>query len=113
MGLLVRVVKALKAVPEGNGTMMDNTLIVYTSDMGESQHSTGNRWPFLLLGDLGGKLRTGRYVHFPLEPHKQSRTINALYNTLLHAAGAPQDRFNLTGSLKSLDRAGPLPELLC
>lgn len=32
--------------------------------------------------------------------------------TLLHAAGAPRDRFNLAGSLKDLDRAGPLPELL-
>ncbi|MBA4067994.1 MAG: hypothetical protein C0501_30680 [Isosphaera sp.] len=112
MGLLVRVVKALEAVPEGKGTMMDNTVIVYTSDMAESQHSTGNRWPFLLIGDLGGRLRTGRYVHYPLEPHKTSRTVNALYATLLHAAGAPRDRFNLAGSLKDLDRPGPLPELL-
>jgi hypothetical protein len=110
--MLVRVMKALEAVPEGRGTMMDNTLIVYTSCAGESQHSTGNRWPFLLLGDLGGTLRAGRFVHYPLEPHAKSRTVNALYATLLHAAGAPRDRFNLDGALKDLDRAGPLPELL-
>lgn len=110
---LVQVMKALEAVPEGKGTMMDNTLIVYTSCSGESQHSTGNRWPFLLLGNLGGKFRTGRYIHYPIDdPKHGSRTINALYATLLHAAGAPRDRFNLTGSLKDLDRAGPLQELL-
>jgi hypothetical protein len=112
MNLLVRVIEALEATPEGTGTMMDNTLIVYTSDMAESQHSTGNRWPFLLLGNLGGTLRSGRYLHYPLEPHRQSRTINALYCSLLHAIGAPRDRFNLTGTLKDLDRAGPLAELM-
>ena len=91
---------------------MDNTLIVYTSCSGESQHSVGNRWPFLLLGNLGGKIRMGRYLQYPMEPKPQSRTINALYTTLLHAVGAPRDRFNLAGSLKDLDRGGLLPELL-
>lgn len=112
MEMLVRIIRALEAVPEGQGTMMDNTLLVYTSCSAESQHSIGNRWPFLLLGNLGGTLRTGRFIHYPLEPNPHSRTINALYATLLHAVGSPCDRFNLTGSLKELDRAGPLPELM-
>lgn len=112
MGLLVRVIKGLEATPEGAGTMLDNTLIVYTSDMGEAQHSTGNRWPYLLIGNLGGTVRTGRYLRYPIEPHPASRTINAFYTTLLHAVGDRRDRFNLSGSLKELDRAGPLPELL-
>ncbi len=112
MQKLVAIMKALEAVPEGKGTMMDNTLIVYTSCAAENQHCIGNHWPFLLLGNLGGKMRSGRYLRFPLEPKPQSRTINALYTTLLHAAGAPRDRFNLTGSLRDLDRAGPMPELL-
>ena len=109
---LVKIIRALEAIPEGKGNMMDNTLIVYTSCSGESQHSVGNRWPFLLLGSLGGKFRTGRFLQYPMEPKPQSRTINALYTTLLHAVGAPRDRFNLAGSLKDLDRGGPLPELL-
>lgn len=112
MNMLVRVMKALDSVPEGRGTMMDNTLIVYTSCAAESQHSTGNRWPFLLLGNLGGKLRSGRYLQYPLEPKPGSRTINGLYATLLHALGSPRDRFNLNGALKDLDRAGPLSELM-
>lgn len=112
MDMLVRIMKALEAVPEGKGTMMDNTLIVYTSCAAENQHSIGVQWPFLLLGNLGGKLKTGRYVQYPMAPKPQSRTINALYATLLHAAGAPRDQFNLTGGLKDLDRPGPLPELL-
>lgn len=112
MELLVCMIKALEAIPEGNGNMMDNTLIVYTSCHAEAQHSRGNRWPFLLIGNLGGSLKSGRYIHYPIEPQKQSRTVNALYCSLLHAIEAPRDRFNLVGSLKSLDRAGPLTEIM-
>lgn len=112
MQQIMRMVNTLKAVPEGNGTMMDNTLIVYTSCHGESQHSSGDRWPYLLIGDWGGRLRTGRYIHYPITPHKSARTTNALYCTLLRAAGDKRDHFNLSGRQKSLDRAGPLEELL-
>lgn len=112
MEMLAQIISALEAVPEGEGTMMDNTLIIYTSCAAETQHSVGNRWPYLLLGNLGGKLRSGRYLQYPLEPSPLSRTINALYCTLLHVVGTPRDRFNLTGNLKHLDRPGPLSELL-
>ncbi len=40
-------------------------------------------------------------------------TINVLYNTLLHAIGAPRDHFNLIGAdQKNPSLAGPLRELL-
>ncbi|MBL8798486.1 MAG: DUF1552 domain-containing protein [Planctomycetia bacterium] len=112
MQTLLRIVRALEAVPEGQGTMMDNTLIVYTSCHAEAQHSTGDKWPFLLIGNLGGRIRAGRYVQYPLFPAKQGRSINALYCSLLHAVGAPRDHFNLEGSLKGVDRPGPLAEVL-
>jgi len=40
-----------QAPSNSKGTMLDNTLIVYTSDSGEVQHSHGNHGPFLLIGD--------------------------------------------------------------
>ncbi|MDA0676932.1 MAG: DUF1552 domain-containing protein, partial [Chloroflexi bacterium] len=112
MQQLLHMVKTLKSVPEGNGTMMDNTLIVYTSCHGESQHSKGDRWPYILIGNFGGKFKTGRYLHYPLTPHKSSRSINALYCSLLHAAGDDRDHFNLDGPRIGMDRNGPLPELM-
>jgi hypothetical protein len=112
MQWLVRIVRALEAQREGNGTMMDNTVIVYTSCHAEAQHSTGDRWPFILIGNLGGTLRTGRLIHYPLNPHRQSRSVNSLYLTLLNAVGVNRDQFNLTGPLQSVDRRGPLAEML-
>lgn len=112
MNSLMKFVKALEATPEGKGTMMDNTLIVYTSCHAETQHSTGHLWPFVLIGNLGGRLKTGQIVRYPIAPKPNSRTINALWCTLLNAAGEQRDHFNLEGGLKGIDTLGPLPELL-
>ena len=110
--MIAGLIERLKAVPEGDGTMMDNTVIVYTSDAAETHHSTGREWPFVLIGDLGQRLRTGRFIEYPAFGEPGSRSINALYCSLLHAAGAPRAHFNLTGPIKEVDRPGPLEEIL-
>jgi hypothetical protein len=120
------LMKRLQAIPEGNGTMLDNTLVVFMSDSAERQHTQGDQWPIVLLGDLGGRLKTGRLVTYPLqakliesewgESREQGTgqptnpTLNRLFCTLLHAAGAPRDNFNLP--VPGLDQNGPLAELL-
>jgi hypothetical protein len=90
--------------------MMDNTMIVYTSDFADAHHSNGRNWPFVLIGGLG-RLRTGRYVEFPAYGQRGNRSINALYCTLLHAAGNEVAHFNLEGGMRDLDRHGPLTDL--
>ncbi len=109
---IAKLVEKLQAIPEADGALMDNTLIVYTSDGADAHHTDGKEWPFVLIGKLGGKLRTGRFVELPGYGKVGSRTINALYCTLLHAADAPRDHFNLSGGLASIDKPGPITELL-
>ena len=106
--MLVRIMKALEAIPEDAGTMMDNTLIVYTSNNAEKQHSDGEQWPFVLLGNAGGRFKTGRHTNL------KNRPINDLYTTFLHAAGTPVDRFNMDKNLANIHRSktGPIEELL-
>jgi hypothetical protein len=132
LAMLDRVLEPLAATPEpgGKGSMLDHTLVVYTSDSAEVQHSTGIHWPFLLIGHLGGRIRTGRFLQFPTwgtslnpgaggwsqgrfpkRPH-DGRSINALWCTLLHAFGDPVDQFHLDGPYAGRDRLGPLGELL-
>ncbi|WP_339743024.1 DUF1552 domain-containing protein, partial [uncultured Rubinisphaera sp.] len=45
--MLVRIMEALESVPEGSGTMMDHTLIVYTSNNADKQHTSGANWPVM------------------------------------------------------------------
>lgn len=107
--MLVKIMKALESMPEGNGTMMDNTLIVYTSNNANAQHTTGSEWPFILLGNCSGRLKTGQYLKID-----EKRPINALYTTLLHAIGSPCDRFNMdaTAAASHDPKVGPIEALL-
>ena len=106
--MLVRLMKALEAIPEGTGSMMDNTLIVYSSNNGKEQHTDGSNWPFVLLGNGGGRFKTGQYTHV------KERPINDLYTTFLRGVGAPVDRFNLDKNMANLthSKLGPIEELL-
>jgi hypothetical protein len=120
------LVERLRSIPEGKGTMLDNTVILFMSDSAERQHSHGSQWPLVLIGNVGGKLKSGQLVTYPMEAktiendYGESReqgtgmpanpTLNRLFCTLLHAAGAPRDNFNLL--LPGLDQNGPLAELL-
>ena len=107
--MLVRMMEALESVPEGSGTMMDNTLIVYTSNNADSQHTSGNNWPVMLLGNADGVFKTGCFTQV-----EGKRPINALYTTLLRAAGQNVDHFNMSQQLaKKFDSgSGPLTEVL-
>lgn len=58
----------LAAVPEGEGTLLDNTLVVWVSELGlwtfgteGNNHSRGNT-PAMFIGNAGGQLTTGRVV---------------------------------------------------
>jgi hypothetical protein len=111
--LIAGLMKKLEKVPEGNGTMLDNTVIVYLSDGAEGHHSRCWEWPMVVIGNMGGQLKTGRYVDYPGYGRKGHRTTANLYLTLLHLAGAKRDSFGVPDpNLKDLDQTGPLSELL-
>ena len=83
----------LKSIPEGNGTMADNTVIVYLSDHGDRHHSKYDLWPTAVLGDAGGGLKTGRYIQYPGYRNRGNQTLGNFYLSLLHAAGDKRDSF--------------------
>ncbi len=107
--MLVRMMEALEKIPEGNGTMMDNTLIVYTSNNADKQHTNGATWPVMLLGNCDGAFTSGRFTQLD-----GKRPINALYTTILRVAGITVDRFNMSEKLASKFDSGngPVRELL-
>ena len=109
-----RQVFKLASIPEGNGTMLDNTAILFLSDSGDGHHPNLRCWPMVVLGNLGGRLKTGgRYLELPGYGQPKHQTIGSLYNTLLHAAGKPRAKFGLDDvGLKDIKQGMPLPELL-
>jgi hypothetical protein len=58
---VARLATALDAVPEGNGTMLDNTLVVWANEFGRGDHNQKNV-PIVLIGKAGGAIAKGGRV---------------------------------------------------
>ena len=112
--LIAALAARLQSIREGDGTMLDNTLIVYLSDSGEAHHPNLKEWPVILLGGLAGKLKPGgRYLQMPPYLAKKHRTLSNLYLTLLQAAGKPRDKFGMSDpGLRDIEQGGIISELI-
>ena len=106
--------KRLDAINEGEGTMLDNTLIIWMSDSAEEHHGQGMQWPMVLVGNLGGRLKTAaRFLQFPKYGDKGHRTMSNFYLSLLHAVGDKREKFGDPDlALQDIHTSGPLTEIL-
>jgi hypothetical protein len=59
----------LDAVPEGNGTMLDNTVILWCNELGKGNAHTRSNMHWLLAGGAGGYFKTGRFLQFNGDSH--------------------------------------------
>ena len=114
LGYVADMAKKLRTIPERDGTMLDNTTIVFMSCAGGLHHAGQRDWPFVLVGGTGGGLKGGRYIQYPSYQNSGHRTIANLYLSLMQSAGMKnEDNFGqLDASLKDIDVAGPLSEVL-
>lgn len=114
--LIAGMAGRLNAIPEGDGKMLDNTVIVYLSDNSDKHHSSATEWPMVVLGNAGGKLKSsGRYLAYPrYGSGSHHHTIGNWLTTLCHIAGFPQEHFGQPDFAlgKAENQQGPLNELL-
>lgn len=112
VGMMSQMARSLHDTPEagGDGTMLENTAMVYMSDNGEKHHSRAEEWPMLLMGGQRLGLQTdGRTVVYPRYGHDNNRQVSNLFNTLGYATGQPLDDFGSEGQTRITE--GPLSEL--
>lgn len=92
------LVDKLKAMPEGNGSVLDHSMLVYGSGIGDGNRHNHNDLPVLLVGKANGTIETGRHLKYP-----KNTPLNNLYLELLDRMGAPIDTLgDSTGRLKGL-----------
>ena len=99
---LAYLAKRLAETPEpgGGGSLLDNTLIVWTNELGKGNSHTLDDIPFVLVGN-GLDFRMGRSLKYPKLPH------NRLLLSLAHGMGHRIERFGNTNFCGD----GPLPKL--
>jgi hypothetical protein len=63
--LLTYFLEKLQSTPDGDGSLLDHSLIMYGGGIGNGNLHEHTRLPLLLAGGLGGSVRTGRHLAFP------------------------------------------------
>lgn len=85
---LTYFVARLNATPDGDGTLLDHSLVLYGSGMGNSQDHNHSALPIVLAGGASGKIVGGKHVRAATDS-----PISNLLVTMLDKVGVPVDRF--------------------
>lgn len=85
---LAYLISSLKAVPEGEGTMFDNCVVVWVDEQAKGNNHDRHAMPYVLAGSAGGFFDTGRYV-----VQSKAATHNQLFVSLQNAMGIDDDQF--------------------
>lgn len=104
--LFAEAILKMKSIDEGAGSLLDNSLIMYTSYMADGGHGTED-YPILLAGQAGGTLNTGRQLSFP-----KNTPVSNLYVEILDRMGVKVDAFGESDTSKHQRFNGRLPGLV-
>ena len=97
--MLAHLIANLAKTKDGDGTLLDHSLVLYGSNMGNSNQHVHYDVPHVLVGGLNGKLKGGRHIAYP---SKQVPTGNLLL-TLLDRYDIHQESIgDSTGRLENL-----------
>jgi hypothetical protein len=82
----------LAAMPEGGSTVLDNSCLMFMSNMWSGSQHDSRKLPILLVGGLGGTLTTGRVLDY-LGRGDDNRKLCGLYLSLMNRMGLRAERF--------------------
>jgi hypothetical protein len=97
---MVYFAEKLKSIQDGDGTLLDHSLILYGTNMGDSNQHLHYDVPHILVGGANGKLKGGRHLSFPTK----TITSGNLMLSILNMYGIQQDHMG--------DSSGTLPGLV-
>jgi hypothetical protein len=63
--MLAHLIEKLAKTPDGDGTLLDHSLVLYGSNMGNSNQHVHYDVPHVLVGGINGKMKGGRHIAFP------------------------------------------------
>lgn len=88
----------LKSIKEGDKTLLDNSMVMFTSDLRDGNRHSPRNLPILLAGKGGGKIKTGQNLIF-----EKDTPLANLYMTMLETMNIEEKGFgDSTGTLSSI-----------
>jgi hypothetical protein len=86
--LLGYLLEKMKATPDGDGSLLDHSLVLYGSAMSDGNKHNHDPLPVLLAGGASGQLKGGRHLRYA-----KHTTMSNLLLAILDKVGVPMDRF--------------------
>jgi hypothetical protein len=99
VSLFAYFLEKLKATPDGNGSLLDHSVYLYGSGIGNPNIHDHVNLPILVAGGAAGRMKGGRHLRY-----KEPAPLANLHLTLLDKVGVRLDHF--------ADSNGKIPELL-
>jgi hypothetical protein len=97
-GLFAYYLEKLKATPDGDGSLLDHSLVLYGSGMGNPNVHDHVNLPIVVAGGAAGKHKSGQHIRYD-----QPQPLANLHLTLLDRVGVRLDKF--------ADSKGIIPEI--
>ena len=98
INLFAYFVEKLRSTPDGDGTLLDHSMLVYGSGISDGNIHFHLDLPTVVVGGGGGRLKGGRHLRYGTDT-----PVTNLYVSLLDKLGVPVEKFgDSTGSLKYL-----------
>lgn len=82
------LIERLKSYPEGDGTLFDNSLLLWCNELGKGNVHSRKHAPYVLAGSAGGALETRRYLRYDGDPPHNDFLVS-----ILNALGVPDTSF--------------------
>ena len=100
--LFAYFLQKMKETPDGDGSLLDHSMVVYGSGLSDGDRHTHEDLPVLLLGRGDGSLRPGRHIAYP-----QDTPMTNLFLTLLDRMGVQPEKIgDSTGKIEHLTDVG-------
>ena len=93
--ILTYLLNKLKSTPDGNGNLLDHSMVLYGSAMSDGNQHNHGPLPIVLAGGASGKLKGGRHIRNP-----KDTTMSNLLVAMLNKLDVPTEKFgDSTGSV--------------
>lgn len=98
VSLFAEFLEKMRSIPEADGTLLDHSLFLYGSGMGDPDRHDHSNLPILVAGGAAGQHKGGRHVAF-----EKATPLSNLHLTLLNRVGVPLETFaDSTGKIDEL-----------
>jgi hypothetical protein len=85
--LFAKYLEKMRSIHDGDGTLLDHSLVVYGSGLGDGNAHNHNGVPLLLVGSANGKVKGGRHLQF------QGLPLSNVHLNMLEIAGIPVESY--------------------